>query len=148
MQTITDLSYGIIPIRRAGETWEVFLIHQFSRIGDNSYWVFPKGHPEDNETPVESASRELKEETGMTAEKILTEPTFKLQYSFSFGGKQIDKTVVFFIGLITDFTCVLDNDEVKEAGWYSLEEATDRLDYQGTKLLFNEAKEFIANYQG
>lgn len=147
MQTKTDLSYGIIPIRRVGESWEVFLIHQFSRIGNNSYWVFPKGHPEDGETATESAIRELKEETGMEADKILIEPTFKLQYSFMFDGVQIDKTVIFFIGIITSKNYTLDQEEVKEAGWYSLKEAAKILDYQGTKQLFSEARKFISEYK-
>ena len=147
MQTKTDLSYGVIPIRRVGESWEVFLIHQFSHIGKNSYWIFPKGHPKGNETPVESALRELKEETDMTAERLLAEPTFKLQYSFTFDGVQIAKTVIFFIGVIADQEFKIDDTEVKEGGWYSLETATERLDYQDTKQMFSEAKQFILQYK-
>jgi len=147
MQTKTDLSYGIIPIRRVGESWEVFLIHQFSHIGNNSYWVFPKGHPEGAETPTESATRELKEETDMTADILLTEPTFKLQYNFTFNGVQIEKTVVFFIGVIVNDEYKLDATEVKEGGWYTLDAAAERLDYQDTKQLFVEARQFISQYQ-
>ena len=79
MEKTTDVSYGVIPIRQVGDTWEVFLIHQFSNIGNNSYWVFPKGHPEAGETPEQTAKRELIEETGMTVGTLLNEPTFSLQ---------------------------------------------------------------------
>lgn len=148
MQTKKDFSYGVIPIRQVGENWQVFLIHQFSRIGDNSYWVFPKGHSEGEETELETAVRELKEETDMTADRILLEPTFKLRYSFIYDKVKIEKTVMFFIGIITGDSFKLDVDEVKEAGWYSLEAAAERLDYQDTKKLFAEAKSFIEKFKG
>ncbi|MCD5381659.1 MAG: NUDIX domain-containing protein [Candidatus Pacebacteria bacterium] len=148
MKSKTDASYGIIPIRRVGETWEVFLIHQFSRIGNNSYWVFPKGHPEGEETPKQTAARELKEETGLVADKTESEPVFKLEYSFVFDGVRINKTVEFFIGVIFGQEAVLDPEEVKEAGWYSLEGASERLDYKDTKQMFGQARYFIENYQG
>jgi len=48
------------PNQKKNNAWEVFLIHQFSRIGNNSYWIFPKGHPEGVETPEQTALRELK----------------------------------------------------------------------------------------
>jgi 8-oxo-dGTP pyrophosphatase MutT (NUDIX family) len=144
METKTDISYGVIPIRRVAGKWEVFLIHQFSRIGNNTYWILPKGHAENDETPLEAAVRELQEETGLVAERILSEPSFTLQYSFVFDAVQILKTVKFFIGVIPESaTHTLDENEVKEAGWYSLADAAERLEYQDTKQMFAEARAFI-----
>lgn len=146
MKTKTDISYGVIPIRRVGDSWEVFLIHQFSKIGNNSYWIFPKGHPEGNETPKQAAIRELKEETGMTADTLLDKPTFSLEYTFVFDGVQIQKTVEFFVGVLTSTNYELDAIEVKEAGWYSLQAAAERLDYQDTKQMYQAARQFIEVY--
>ncbi|MCA9355874.1 NUDIX domain-containing protein [Candidatus Kaiserbacteria bacterium] len=143
METKKDSSYGVVPIRKKGDSWEVFLIHQYSRIGNNSYWALPKGHPESDETAIETAERELKEETGMVAEKILNEPIFDLQYSFVFDGDLIEKSVFYFIGIVTDMTQKLNGTEVKEAGWYSFDDASDKLEYQGMKNLFEEAREYI-----
>jgi len=143
MATKTDISYGIIPIRRVVNGWEVFLINQYSRIGDNTYWVIPKGHPEGEETPKETALRELKEETGLVPQTVVDSPMFDLKYSFDFNSDRIEKTVVFFVGVIEDSNTVLDPEEVKEGGWYALEVAVKRLDYQDTKSLFLKAKDFI-----
>ncbi|MFT7645235.1 MAG: bis(5'-nucleosidyl)-tetraphosphatase [Candidatus Paceibacteria bacterium] len=143
MQSKTDYSYGVIPIRRVDDSWEVFLIHQFSKIGNNSYWIFPKGHPEGKETMKQTALRELKEETGMTPETLLAEPVFNLEYSFVFDGVKINKTVKFLVGIMTDLSFELDGIEVKEAAWYSLEDAAKRLDYQDTKQLFQEVRLFL-----
>ncbi len=146
MQTKTDISYGVIPIRRVDNSWEVFLIHQFSKIGNNSYWIFPKGHPEGDETPQQSAVRELMEETGMFADTLLENPTFNLEYTFVFDSVRIQKTVVFFVGILTKTEYELDVVEVKEAGWYSLQAAAERLDYQDTKQMFQSARKFIEGY--
>jgi len=146
MKTKIDSSFGVIPIRRVGSSWEVFIIHQFSKIGNNSYWIFPKGHSENNETPKQAAIRELKEETGMTADTLLDDPIFNLQYNFYFDGVPIQKTVEFFVGIVTNTEYKLDAIEVKEAGWYSLDAATERLDYQDTKQMFQSARQFIEHY--
>lgn len=147
MQIKSDVSYGVIPIKKSTAGWEVFLIHQFSKIGNNSYWIFPKGHPEENETPIETAKRELKEETGLEADYFIPNNTFKLKYNFIFEGVKINKTVEFFVGIITNDQYQLDNNEVKEAGWYSLSDAKDRLDYQDTKKVFKEVVNFLQSSQ-
>jgi len=143
-----DKSFGIIPIKKVADQWQVLLIHQFSRIGNNSYWMFPKGHAEGDETAVQSASRELFEETGLKAEKIIQDPVFSLAYSFQFDGVQIEKTVDFYIGVITDDTVVIQPEEVKEAGWYSPKDAKERLDYSDTKKMFSQVEEFLQRYTG
>jgi tRNA nucleotidyltransferase (CCA-adding enzyme) len=142
----TDKSFGIIPIKRVADQWQVLLIHQFSKIGNNSYWVFPKGHAEGNETALQSARRELFEETGLKAEKIVQDSVFSLAYSFQFDGVKIEKTVDFYIGVITDDTVVIQTEEVKEARWCSLEEAKERLDYSDTKKMFFEVQEFLKTF--
>lgn len=147
METKTDASYGVIPIRRVGESWEVFVIHQFSRIGNNSYWVFPKGHPIGQETPKQTALRELKEETGMEVKTLIDKPTFNLNYNFTFDGVNINKEVRFFVGEVSGDMYKLCKDEVKEAGWYSLSDAAERLDYQDTKHMFTEARAFLEDYK-
>jgi 8-oxo-dGTP pyrophosphatase MutT (NUDIX family) len=143
MATKTDISYGIIPIRQGAKGWEVLLINQYSKIGNNTYWILPKGHAEGDETELEAAQRELWEETGLVAERIIESPTFDFQYSFEYNGDTIAKTVLFFVGIITGGELKLDPVEVREAGWFPLEEAEDRLDYKDTKEVFRRAQAFI-----
>ncbi len=143
MKTKTDISYGVIPIRKTSADWEVFLIHQYSKIGNNTYWTFPKGHPEGGESPQETARRELKEETGLEVEKLLDTPTFAIKYTFEYEGEQVDKTASFFLGVIRDDHLTLDPEEVRDGGWFSFSAALERLDHQDSKKLLTDAQIFI-----
>lgn len=145
MQTKTDASYGIIPLRKIGDDWEVFLIHQYSRIGKNSYWVFPKGHPEGEETPMQTAERELFEETGFRLKKLVTGERYDLSYSFLYDSDKIQKTVGYFLGEIAPGVPNLDSEEVKEGGWFTLKEARKKIDYQATRQLFVRVCDYLGN---
>ena len=58
------------------------------------HWGFPKGHVENNETEVETAIREVKEETNVDI-VIDNNNRYVIRYSPKAG---IEKDVVFFIG--------------------------------------------------
>ena len=141
MQSKRDYSYGVIPTRQTetGET-EFLLIYQYSPVGNDHYWIFPKGHAEAGETPLESAARELQEETGLLAQ-IQSEPVFKLHYDFLVDEVRIDKEVQFFLGVVTDVsTLQLQEDEVSEAVWLPYQTARERLSKENSRLLLDEVQ--------
>lgn len=53
------LSAGVIPVRWTGNRWLYLLLRAYQ------YWDFPKGKAEAGESPLETALREVKEETGL-----------------------------------------------------------------------------------
>lgn len=55
---------GIIPIDAEGNTW---LVGQYRYVPDAYFWEIPMGGSPDGEDILETAKRELKEETGLTA---------------------------------------------------------------------------------
>lgn len=57
---------GIIPVDGEGNTW---LVGQFRYTLDAFSWEIPEGGGPADADPLESAKRELKEETGLTARK-------------------------------------------------------------------------------
>lgn len=142
MKTKEDISYGVIPIRKEDGEWKVLLVNQFSRFGNKIFWGFPKGHSEEREEPKQTAARELREETNVVAETI-EEPLFDIEYSFVFDGIQTNKKVVFFIGIVEQENFNIDGSEIKEAGWFSLTEASKRLDYEDAKEMFSKAVKYI-----
>ena len=82
-------SCGVIPFReREGEREYLILLQT------NGCWSFPKGHMEAGETETETALRELREETGLTAE-LLPGAKAVSEYQVS---PLTRKQVVFFLG--------------------------------------------------
>lgn len=86
-------SCGVLPWRRINGKRE-FLIafEQFSQC-----WSLPKGHMEAGETEVQTAARELLEETGLTAQ-IHPNARAVIEYPLQPAGR---KQVVFFAGEVT-----------------------------------------------
>jgi bis(5'-nucleosidyl)-tetraphosphatase len=54
------LSAGIIPVRWDSQTWKFLFLRAYRN------WDFPKGIVEQDENPLDTAKRELREETGIT----------------------------------------------------------------------------------
>ncbi len=58
---------AIVPMDNDGNTW---LVGQHRYTTGEYTWEVPMGGSDESETPVETAKRELKEETGLTAGKL------------------------------------------------------------------------------
>jgi bis(5'-nucleosidyl)-tetraphosphatase len=126
-------SFGIIPLRQESGTWHVLIIlHQGSR-----HWAFPKGRSNPGETPLESAKRELKEETGLDIEKILREEPLIEKYHFYRKGESVMKTVQYFPALVQG-TLLLQEEEIKDAKWVPLKEAVRHLTFKAAQAMCQE----------
>ncbi|HWP00920.1 MAG TPA: NUDIX hydrolase [Methylococcus sp.] len=55
---------GVIPLHRDGHTW---LVGQYRYVPDAWFWEIPMGGSPPGESLLQTAKRELKEETGLTA---------------------------------------------------------------------------------
>src|ERR1044072_2659128 len=107
-----EQSYGIIPILCKDNKRLFLLIQQYS-----GSWAFPKGHSEDVETPLQSAKRELKEETGIEACEILEDRTFSEDYAFMRNKRLIRKNVTYFIGFVENEDVKIQVEEIKAYKW-------------------------------
>ncbi len=129
-----DESFGIVPILLSEAGLPRFLlIHQ--TVG---HWAFPKGHPEGSESPIESARRELLEETGISNIQMLDGYSYVQNYSFEKEGQQIQKTVTFFAGFARDDRITVREDEVQNFGWFYYNDAVQRLTYEDSKQLLKD----------
>lgn len=92
---------------------------------------------------METAVRELKEETGISDIKIDENVTFQESYEFPEEGYINAKTNTYYLGEVTEMTLGEDLDEVDEALWVSFSEAKEILTFDRTKKVIDEIKEYI-----
>jgi bis(5'-nucleosidyl)-tetraphosphatase len=142
METIKDYSYGVIPLLKRDQQWKVFLINQIPRNG-TLFWTFPKGHPEEGETHPQTARRELLEETGIVPDSIDEQMLFTQAYSFMCDNQLIDKKVLYYLGFVSLDKYKVQIEEVKEAGWFTFEEAQHLLTHDIAKALLTEVKVYL-----
>ena len=139
METMKDSSYGVIPVLQEGAQWKVFLIHQYGSAGD-VYWTFPKGHKEEGETQEEAALRELLEETGITPDEVVTTKEYVQAYTFKYEDMLIEKQVIYYLGIVKEPTFTIQEDEVKDAGWFSFEEASAKLSFEHARTMLKDVE--------
>lgn len=97
-------------------------------------WGFPKGHVEHDETEVETAIREVKEETNIDVEVYETK-RYSMVYKTD---RNKNKEVVFFLAKpISNFLRPQES-EILETGWMSYSDALATLTYDNSKELLEK----------
>jgi 8-oxo-dGTP pyrophosphatase MutT (NUDIX family) len=135
MSTERETSYGGVVVR--GE--EVMVIVPRGR---HRVLGLPKGGPMDGETPEQTAAREVREETGITAR--VERRLGQVDYSYRRGGRRIDKTVHFYLCVFEDGDTADHDHEVDDARWIPLREARRRLSYPGERRMIEQALSILA----
>ena len=124
-----EKSCGVLPYRMVNGQQEFLLVFEtYSKC-----WSLPKGHIEAGETDVQTALRELYEETGLTA-NLDTSRCASIEYPISsFARKQ----VAFFLGEVTGVPKVREG-EIDKFKWVTAEKLKDYLfpdTYEACKAL-------------
>lgn len=117
-----EKSCGAVIFDETGD--KILLIQQAA-----GHWGFPKGHVEDGETEIETAIREIKEETNLDVE--INE---KFRYIEHYSPKEdVEKDVVFFVAKKIGGEIVAQEEEVQNIVWVSYAEAMERLTFESSK---------------
>ena len=103
------------------------------------HWGFPKGHVEKGETEVQTAIREIKEETNLDVE-IDESKRYVERYSPEEG---IEKDVVYFVAKKTGGEIKVQEEEVKATEWLTLAQAMERLTYDNSKNILKQIMESL-----
>lgn len=131
-------SFGIVPFLNEKGTWKVLLIlHQ-----KGNHWGFPKGKANPGETPLEAASRELNEETGLIVTRILRDHPLTEQYQFRRKKQLIVKTVQYFSALVQG-DLKLQEEEIREAKWVTIPEALQQLTFREARHILQEFLRYL-----
>ncbi len=102
------------------------------------HWDFPKGHVDKGETEIETAIRELEEETGI--KNIILFDNFRktINYKIQKRDRKISKEVVFFIATTAETEINL-SDEHVDYGWFDFTSALKQLTYDNARSVLSEA---------
>jgi bis(5'-nucleosidyl)-tetraphosphatase len=131
-------SFGIVPFLNENGTWKVLLIlHR-----EGNHWGFPKGKANPGEIPLAAASRELKEETGLSVLKVLREDPLTEQYQFRRKKQLIIKTVQYFPALV-EGALQLQEEEIREAKWLTIQEAMQQLTFREARHILQEFRKYV-----
>ena len=136
-----DKSCGVV-LFNSGKV--LLLRHSTTSSRRGGHWDFPKGHMEEGETEVETALRELKEETGISNIEFLKDFRKTIAYTFSLENRKIRKEVVFFLAT-TSVNKVNLSYEHADCGWFDFESALKRLTYNNARSILQNAIEFYRN---
>jgi 8-oxo-dGTP pyrophosphatase MutT (NUDIX family) len=127
---IRETSYGGVVLRDA----EVLVI---TPAGKRRVTGLPKGGPRPGETGEQTAAREVREETGVTAE--VRDFLGDVTYWYRRGGRRVFKTVHFYLFDYVSGSTEDHDHEVEEARWIPLSEARTALSYPGERALIERA---------
>ena len=131
-------SCGAIVYRRFHGNIEILLIKHVN----SGHWSFPKGHVEGDETELETAKREIKEETGLD---VILDQTFRETVSYS-PRRDTQKIVVYFLALARNYDFVPQEEEIAEIRWVDIVRAARMLTYENDKTIVNKARAAIKQH--
>lgn len=134
---------GVIVFHRDEDNHIQFLLVQ----GYGNYWGFPKGHAESNETHLQTALRELQEETQITEVHIIPELKYREAYVIKRrGGLSIYKKITYFVGEVTEKKAERLRSEIKQLAWFDLEYAK-QLVVPDKKVILDKVYEYVTQQQ-
>jgi bis(5'-nucleosidyl)-tetraphosphatase len=134
-----DAAFGIVPILQseAGEIQFLLIQHHAG------HWGFPKGHAEAGETAIETALRELEEETGVQPEQVLEDTPFVEEYSFEKNGEQVEKTVTYFVGRVRSEAVRCQQEEIQAYAWVNFDTALEQMTYDRGRQLLRQVQAYL-----
>ena len=128
---VNEKSCGVIIV----DSGKVLLVKQKK----SGYFNFPKGHMDDLETEVETAIREVKEETNLDV-KIDESKRFEISYELKNG---VLKTVVYFLGVITGGYISALESEISDIIWVEIDKVEDLLSFDNLKVLWCDVCKYL-----
>lgn len=133
-RALQEKSCGAVVHRNRAGAREYLIIRH-----NGGHWSFPKGHMENDESEVQTAMREIREETGLLTQ-INTAFRSVVTYSPKNG---VMKDVVFFLASVTGGTEHAQEEEIAQLEWLPFETAYDTVTFPTDRSVLEAAEEFL-----
>ncbi|MDX6676999.1 MAG: hypothetical protein QOE31_1051 [Solirubrobacteraceae bacterium] len=131
----TEFSAGGVVMNDAHEV--VVIVPTRRAANGSRVLALPKGHPDGEESALQAALREVREEAGVQAEVV--DSLGEVRYWYQRGGRRIAKVVEFFLLRYVSGDLADHDHEVEHARWVPAEEAVETLTYAGERDMVRRA---------
>jgi len=158
---VREFSAGGVVLRRTQDVWEIAVIEPRKESSDpvrsakksaaKVTLALPKGLVDPGEKPDQTALREVREETGLTAVLIAKLTDIKYVYVRTWGdGQRVFKIVSFFLlryqsGDIDNLSEAM-RIEVRRALWLPLSDSVKKLSYRGERDVVRRAQKYLESH--
>jgi 8-oxo-dGTP pyrophosphatase MutT (NUDIX family) len=158
---VREISSGGVVLRQMAGAWQIAAIEPrrdplpakaaAKKKSHSALLALPKGLVDPGEKPEQTAIREVREETGISAAMIAKLTDIKYFYVRSWGDKQrVFKIVSFYLlryesGRIDDIKPAM-RVEVERALWLPLAEAPAKLSYRSERDVVKRAQEYLETH--
>lgn len=135
---LKDKSCGAVVYKFINDDIYVLLVKH-----NAGHWSFPKGGVMSGEEEVETAIREIKEETNLD---VVIDSNFRFINTYSYKnylGKDVGKDVIYFVGYPVCDDIVVQTEELSDVKWYKLDNAYNVITYDGDKEVLRKAIDYI-----
>ena len=109
----------------------------------SAHWGFPKGHIERGETEIETAKREVLEETGIHIDIL---PNFVENSEYSIKGK-VEKSVSIFLARTRDTRTMIQKEEIDDYIWLEYPNALKTLKFSNDRSILEKAEKYLNVYE-
>ncbi|MBN3490311.1 NUDIX domain-containing protein [Acholeplasma equirhinis] len=126
---VKEVSAGAIVYTKTEDGKTLYLLIQHKLGG---HFSFPKGHIEKNESVIDTAKREVYEETGIMFDFV----SDKMKVNTYLMPNGVYKDVYYFLGKAISTKITKQDSEVAVAGWYTKDQVFKYLTYDNDKKIF------------
>jgi 8-oxo-dGTP pyrophosphatase MutT (NUDIX family) len=130
---IEERSAGAVVVLTIGEEPLFLLLHY-----PTGHWDFPKGKIEDGELEIETAKREVLEETGINSLEIVPGFRHEVEYNYQRIKQTIHKQVIYFLAKTTNKSVTI-SDEHQGHVWLPYEKAQTKLTFANSRGVLKAA---------
>ena len=133
-----EKSCGAVIFRKDSEI-KYLLLHY-----EAGHWDFVKGNVEPNESEVDTAIRETREETGIVDVRFVDGFRERVSYYYRRGKNLIFKEVIFYLAQTRESTVKLSYEHVGYE-WLTYEKAMERLTFANPRKVLQKANDLLKN---